>query len=91
MTLPVLVTTEHRGVFFGHLSDDQDRNNKASLTLTDVRCAIYWSGIGGFLSLAAVGPTSECRIGTQAPRVTLHDITSVSDCTEKAAKAWRSA
>lgn len=84
---PVIVTTEFRGVFYGRLSDDQDEAAK-SLVLTECRNAIYWSGSRGFLGLASHGPESESKVGTTAPRVLLHGVTSVTDCTEAAAKAW---
>ena len=85
---PVLVTTEHRGVFFGYLELGEDEGCKDKLVLRNVRCAIYWAGTGGFLSLASDGPNENCRIGDEATRVILHDITSVSDCTDVAAKRW---
>lgn len=84
----VLVTTQHRGVFFGELSDDQDRSAR-SLTLTGCRNAIYWAGKRGFLGLASHGPESGSRIGSAAPSVLLHDVTSITECTEAAAAAWR--
>lgn len=87
-TTPVVVTTQHRGVFFGHLSSDQDETAR-SLVLSDCRCAIYWSGKRGFLGLASHGPEEGSRIGATAPRVRLHDVTSVSACTPAAAEAWR--
>lgn len=88
--VPVLVTTQYRGVFFGFV-DPVEKANK-SLTLTDCRCCISWAAsVGGFLGLAAVGPNRDCKIGTQAPSVLLHDITSVTDCTEAAVEAWTKA
>lgn len=88
--VPVLVTTKHRGVFFGWI----DPASKALSTLTLKKCrnCIYWaSSCGGFLGLAANGPNSDCKIGTEAPEVVLHDITSVSDVTEEAASKWADA
>ncbi|MEN8008709.1 MAG: hypothetical protein ABFS42_16995 [Candidatus Krumholzibacteriota bacterium] len=85
----VLVTTEHRGVFFGELSADQNREAK-SLTLKNCRNVIMWSGKNGFLGLAADGPEPESRIGSTAPSVLLHGVTSVSECTDKAAEVFRS-
>lgn len=58
----VLVTTEHRGIFFGY-ADKNDIGNKAVIELTDCRNAIYFTGTGGFLGLASFGPNSSCRIG----------------------------
>lgn len=84
---PVIVTTQHRGVFYGRLSDDQDEDSR-TLVLTNCRCAIYWAGKKGFLGLASDGPDDGSTIGATAPEVRLHDITSVSLCTEEAAKIW---
>lgn len=87
---PVVVTTQHRGVFFGFI--DPAFENERTLDITEVRNCISWSAsIGGFMGLAAVGPNRDCKIGKQAPRVVLHDITSVLDCTEEAVKAWQTA
>lgn len=84
---PVLVTTQHRGVFYGYLLAEADETAR-TLVLYRCRNAIYWSGSKGFLGLASDGPEKESRIGSVAPRVMLHDVTSVSDCTAKAAEAW---
>jgi hypothetical protein len=86
---PVIVTTAHRGVFYGRLSEDQDENAK-TLVLTSCRNAIYWAGSKGFLGLASDGPDDGSTIGSTAPCVRLHDVTSVSECTDKAADKWES-
>lgn len=86
-TIPVLVTTAHRGVFFGHLDAEEDETER-SLVLTDCRNAIYWAGKRGFLGLASHGPDEGSRIGTAAPRVLLHDVTSVTHCSAEAAAKW---
>lgn len=86
---PVLVTTQYRGVFYGELVG---KPSKAELTLKNARNCIYWSSnCGGFLGLAANGPTKDCRIGTQVPELTLYDITSITPVTDKAVKAWQEA
>lgn len=87
-TIPVLVTTEYRGVFFGELADGADFEAR-TLTLQSCRNAIYWSGTRGFLGLASHGPEPDSKIGTTAPEVLLHGVTSVSVCTAAAAKVWR--
>ena len=90
LLVPVLVTTQHRGVFFGWAREDELQLR--SLHLERCRCCISWSSdIGGFLGLASVGPSAKCRIGTQADKVLLHDITSVSVCSETAVEAWTKA
>ena len=85
----VLVTTAHRGVFYGRLAAGQDENDR-TLVLEDCRNVIYWQGPAGFLGLAAEGPAEGSRIGAAAPRVRLHDITSLTDCTEAAAARFES-
>jgi hypothetical protein len=60
---PVLVTTEFRGVFFGFVDGGADKL-PGEITLKNARNCIYWSAdCGGFLGLAAKGPTEQCKIG----------------------------
>ena len=80
----VLITTKHRGVFFGFL----ESRELDSVVLTHCRCAIYWGTSGGFLELAADGPNSSSRIGTKADRVELFDITSIADVSDEATEKW---
>ena len=85
----VLVTTEFRGVFFGNVKDD--KNLPDEITLTDVKNCIYWSSdCGGFLGLAANGPTSGCKIGTRVDELRLFKITSVTPVSDEAVKKWNS-
>lgn len=86
-TKPVIITTQHRGVFFGHMQTGTEE--KRTVTLTGARNAIRWATSGGFVELAQVGPNRSSKIGSVAPRIVLHDVTSVTDCTEAAAEAWR--
>lgn len=86
----VLVTTEFRGVFFGHLKDGSKLPNE--VTLTEARNCIYWStSVGGFLGLAANGPDGNCKIGVVVPELTLYKVTSVAPVTPEAEKKWLSA
>lgn len=83
---PVLVTTVHRGVFFGYADDTSGHTIK----LKDGRLCIYWSaGCKGFMGLAANGPTDDCRIGPKAD-IELRNITSVVDVSDAAVKRWES-
>lgn len=85
----VLVTTEFRGVFFGYVKDE--KKLPFEITLTNVRNCIYWSAdCGGFLGLAAGGPTSACKIGTKVDELRLFKVTSVTPVTDEAAKKWNS-
>ena len=83
----VLVTTKFRGVFFGYIKDDSKLPEE--ITLTDVRNCRYWSAdIKGFLGLASLGPSSDCKIGKKVSQVTLWKITSVSHVEKEAIKKW---
>lgn len=83
----VLVTTAHRGVFFGYLESMEDK----VVTLKNARCCVYWSAdVKGFLGLANSGPSNSCKIGPHAD-IMLHDVTCVANCTPQAVEAWESA
>lgn len=82
----VLVTTAHRGVFFGTFLEEKDSGK--TIILTNARCAIRFGTIGGFLELADTGPTSKSLIGNPAEKITLYDVTSITEVTEEAAKRW---
>lgn len=84
---PVLITTKHRGVFYGYL----DGRDGDCVTLTKARCAIYWGTTTGFMELAQTGPTSKSRIGAVADRIELFDVTSIADVTADAEKLWNAA
>lgn len=85
----VVVTTSHRGVFFGYvLPYDTDG---AIIKLRAARNCVYWSpDVRGFMGLAATGPNKSCKIGP-AVDIELRDITSVIACTDEAVKAWEGA
>ena len=83
----VVVTTTHRGVFFGYASDV----NGAIIKLRAGRNCLAWSAdVKGFMGLAATGPSKNCRVGP-AVDISLRDITSVIECTPEAVAAWESA
>jgi len=82
----VLVTTVHKGVFFGYASQGVKAK---SITLRNARNCVYWSNdVKGFLGLAANGPSNSCRIGPKVPELTLTDVTSVSKVTPEAVEKW---
>lgn len=83
----VLVTTEHRGVFFGIMNQDDGK----TVTLKNARNCIYWSrDTKGFLGLAATGPGLDCRIGPSVPSIKLDKVTAIVACTDEAVKRWES-
>ena len=83
----VLVTTAHRGVFFGYSTE----TGGGTINLRAARCCIYWPvGNKGFLGLASDGPMSGAKVGPAAD-IDLRDITCVAECTPAAVKAWEQA
>lgn len=83
----VLVTTEHRGVFFGYARDTDGE----TISLERARNVLYWGrDVRGFMGLAATGPTSSCRVGP-AVSITLRKITSVSEVTTEAVAKFEAA
>ena len=79
----VLVTTQHRGVFFGYAVDTDGE----TITLRRARLCVYWQGTKGFMGLASDGPTPQCRIGPAAD-ITIRAITAVAEVTPAAAAKW---
>lgn len=80
----VVVTTLHRGVFFGYAT----KTDGAIIDLRAARNCLSWSSdIKGFMGLAATGPSKQCRVGPAAD-ISLRDITSVIKCSPEATKAW---
>lgn len=82
----VLVTTSHRGVFFGYAT----KTDGDVINLRAARNCIQWRGLKGFLDLAVTGPTNACRIGPAAD-LEVRNITSVAEVLPEAVKAWEAA
>lgn len=86
--IPLVITTALKGVFFGYGIVTE----KKIIRITKARMCVYWDantkGVGG---LAANGPGPGCRIGPAAPAMTLHDVTSIMEASEEAAKKWEAA
>ena len=81
---PVIVTTAHRGVFFGYAG----KTDGDVIRLKDARLCVYWSSdVKGFMGLANGGPTASCRIGPKAD-IELRNITAVLEITKAAEAAW---
>ena len=87
---PVLVTTQHRGVFFGYLTSEP---SKEKVTIAKCRNVTYWdAATKSFLGLAATGPTKQCRVSAAAGSdSTLFDITGVFVCTPEAVEKFEAA
>lgn len=83
----VLVTTAHRGVFFGYAKE----TSGGTVRLRAGRMCIYWSAdLRGFMGLASRGPNSSCRIGPPAD-IELRQITSVVEVSAEAVANWERA
>ena len=83
----VLVTTSHRGVFFGYAT----ATDGETIKLRAARCCLYWpSEQKGFLGLASGGPMKGSRVGPAAD-IELRDITCVAECSTAAVVAWEAA
>jgi hypothetical protein len=83
----VLVTTAHRGVFFGYAT----KTDGEIIALEAGRLCVYWSAdVKGFMGLAANGPSASCKIGPPAD-IALRAITAVAEVTPAAVEAWEAA
>lgn len=83
---PVIVTTAHRGVFFGWATE----TNGEIVHLKRARLCIYWSSdLRGFMGLASIGPNNSCRIGPEAD-IELRSVTSVVEVSQEALGRWNS-
>lgn len=83
---PLVVTTAHRGVFFGYGKVTE----KKTVRLTEAQMCVYWSAdVKSVLGLASTGPSRNCKIGPAVPGLTLQGVTSIMECSEEAEKAWR--
>lgn len=82
---PLIVTTEHRGVFFGY----GEPTTESTIRLERARMCVYWpEGLHGVLGLAAVGPGQGSKIGPAVVALTLQAVTAVVEATPAAAEAW---
>ena len=85
---PVVVTTAHRGVFFGYISGPA--TDAPTIRIERARMCVYWStDVKGVLGLAATGPSKTCKIGPAVPSITLREVTSVMEASPEAAEAWQ--
>lgn len=83
----VIVTTEHRGVFFGYAQ----ATDGETIKLRAARLCVYWSAdLHGFMGLASSGPSKDCKIGPAAD-ITLRKITAVLEVTPEAVEKWNAA
>jgi hypothetical protein len=84
----VVVTTAHRGVFFGYLENEEDGTTK-TVVLADAQMCVYWTTeVQGVLGLAVSGPLKGSRVGPAVPRIVLQDVTAVIKATKEAEARW---
>lgn len=89
--IAVVVTTEHRGVFFGYVDAVPDLDQTKSVKVNQARMCVYWSAeTHGVVGLAVEGPASGCKISPAALEITLAGVTAVMKCTDDAVEAWES-
>lgn len=85
----VVVTTEHRGVFFGYVEEMPDLDKSKTVVLDKARMCIYWpEWQHGVVGLAANGPADGSKISPAAPAIALSDVLSVMVCSSTAIKMW---
>ena len=80
---PVIVTTEHRGVFYGWAGD----TTGTVIQLRGARMAIRWNTTRGLMELAEVGPNSGSKISARAD-MEVRKITAVFEVTPAAVEKW---
>lgn len=81
----VIVTTAHKGVFFGYAKE----TSGSTIALRAARLCVYWSAdLRGFMGLASSGPNANCKIGPAAD-IEVRDITSVVEVSSEATAKWK--
>lgn len=87
-TINILITTEHRGVFFAKAPRNIDLTAATLRNLKDCRMAINWRTGKGVMDLAENGPNGKCLISSKADIPVIHRVTAVFNVTDAAAAAW---
>ena len=83
---PVIVCTEHRGVFFGYATD----TSGSEIKLRAARMAIYFGTTRGVMELAETGPNRSSKISARAD-LDVRKVTAVMEVTPVAAEKWEAA
>lgn len=92
--VPVVVTTEYRGIFFGYAVRLLDTNGDPveKIVLWGCRNCIFFSAdMKGFLGLVERGPSENCKIGPASPLTGLQKVTSINRVSPEAAARWEAA
>ena len=80
---PVIVCTEHRGVFYGYAGD----TNGTTVHLKDARMAISFGTTRGVMQLAETGPTEKSKISAKAD-IEVRKVTAVFEVSSEANEKW---
>lgn len=83
---PVIICTEHRGVFFGYATDTRGAN----VDLKRARMAIRFGTTRGVMELAETGPTSSSKVSARAD-IEVRKVTAVFEVTAEACEKWEAA
>ena len=83
---PVIVCTEHRGVFFGYATDTKG----SEIALTRARMAIAFGTTRGVMQLAETGPTPQSKVSARAD-IDVRKVTAVFEVTAAATEKWEAA
>ena len=83
---PVIICTEHRGVFFGYATDTRGQ----SVDLKRARMAIRFGTTRGVMELAETGPTANSKISARAD-IEVRKVTAVFEVTPTACAKWEAA
>jgi len=85
----ILVTTEHRGVFYAEVSPEMDLTKTTLTDLKNCRMAVRFGTTKGVMQLCQTGPTPSSKISSPADIDVLHKVTGVFAITPEAASAWK--
>ena len=84
--IPVVVTTSHRGVFFGYVEDPTLQD---TMTLHRARMCVYWpEQVKGVLGLAVTGPLEGSKVGPAVVELTINNVDAVMKMTEESVRQW---
>ena len=83
---PVIVCTEHRGVFFGYATETKGHD----IELKRARMAITFGTTKGVMELAETGPTQKSLISARAD-IDVRKVSAVFEVTKEAAEKWEAA
>jgi hypothetical protein len=86
-SIPVIVTTPTRDVWYGHCADV----DATPLVLTGARHCYYWGTQRGLGQLAESGPGAGHKIGAKVTEVRVRAVACVLRCTDAARDAMEAA